>query len=370
MQKVDTEEHVVLSVLLLIITICCLGFSFWAMTKGYETLVGSMMWSAVLSFILVMMLFALNYRLRRGLMQGISGGQITLILAFYLLVVFASFSGLFNQFYSTFMRNELLGVELTQKTASLRKLEATATAVLTNSEAEKIRETVKALLRELKAQISSPSEPGWGTKAEAKMQEIEKILGREKNRFTRIPPKSKSSADLQKSAEDVVKLVEENMDASDSIAKIHAPEKRAFSGKVPELINPIIKELQARQSKLTASESSTEGNQAQARADAVESIQKAVTLYSQVAEKVASLHNGFEFEKDVKVENAQLGKISHTYYSAQRHLNHWAVWIAAFLALAIDLIVPCFVFALTPRGHVPAGFRGQSAGAKVLPKDF
>ena len=369
-QNVDREEDIVLSVLLLILTISCLGFSFWTMTKGYETLVGSMMWSAVLSFILVTTLFALNYRLRRGLMHGISGGQIILILVFYLLVVAFSFSGLFNQFYSTFMRNELLATELTQKIGYLRKLEATATVVLTNSEAEKIRETVKGFLRELKAQILSSGQPGWGTKAEAKMQEIEKALGREKNPFTRIPPKSNSTADLQKCAEDVIQLVEMNMDASENIAKIHAPEKRAYAGKVPELINAVIKELQARQSELAASGSSTDGIQAKARADADETIRQAVTLYHQVAEKVATLENGFEFNKDLKVENDQIGKISHTYHSALGRMNHWAVWIAGFLALAIDLVVPCFVFALTPRRDVLTGVNKKPGGATPLPKDF
>lgn len=86
------EQDAVLGIVLLLIALLCLGFSFVTMTVGYKDLVGSLWGSAVLSLILVLMLFALNYRLRRGLQSGMPITQMSGVLVLYLVVVFASFS--------------------------------------------------------------------------------------------------------------------------------------------------------------------------------------------------------------------------------------------------------------------------------------
>jgi hypothetical protein len=60
----------------------------------------------------------------------------------------------------------------------------------------------------------------------------------------------------------------------------------------------------------------------------------------------------FVYDENIRVENDELGKISHTYRSAGAHISHWSVWMSAFLALMIDLVVPLFVYFLTPRANV------------------
>lgn len=369
MKTEDKEEQVVLSITLLLITVSCLGFSFWSMTGGYESFVGSVYGSAALSFIIVLMLFSLNYRLRRGLMNGISGGAVLTILMLYLLVVLASFSGMFNKFYSTFMHTELIQEELTLKTEALRSLNERATTTLTNVEANKIRAQVIALVAELEAQIQNPSEPGLGPKAKAKLREIETLLRTSPITELKQPARldSKSLADYAKQYHDLI-LNEGTgkMNSSQTISELNAPDKRLYAEKeLPKAIKPVMDDLINKKEELSQADNPV------AWANAIGSIENAVNVYKEVAHKVASLvqENKFDYDQNMQVENANIGKISHTYYSASKHMDHMSVWIAAFLALAIDLVVPMFVFFLTPR-NAQASSRGSKGGAKPLSNDL
>jgi hypothetical protein len=157
------------------------------------------------------------------------------------------------------------------------------------------------------------------------------------------------------------------MDGSEEMAKLNAPEKREYSGQLLEKINPVLVELNKKQSALGVGSDST------SRENAIETIQTAVNIYSEVALRVTSLvaPKVFVYDKNMRVENADIGKISHTYRSAVMHKTNWGVWIAAFLALVIDLIVPCFVFFLTPRGQKQSmKFGNNKKGANVLAKEF
>ena len=97
-----------------------------------------------------------------------------------------------------------------------------------------------------------------------------------------------------------------------------------------------------------------------------------MNVYGEVALKVKSLikEKAFEYDGELKVNNEEVGKISHTYQSAIVHKFHWGVWVSAAVALAVDLVVPLFVFILTPRGQRAGARPKKSTGAKVLQSNF
>jgi hypothetical protein len=359
MNEIDNEEHIVLSVLLLIITIFCLGISWWSMMQGYESLAGSKLLSAAVATALVVMMFSLNYSLRRGLQNGIPGARVIVILMMYLVVVLASFSGMFNKFYSTFMHTELINEELTEKIKSLSSLQNSAQEVLTDQEAERIKGEVSRLVESLKLQIQNPAEPGLGPRAQATLRDIETLLG---VRLERLPPKNKSADELKRAAEAYGDyILNKVLQGSDAMLKLNSAERRNYAEQVPGIIGPPIKSLIKVQTELQSGATET------TQATAIATIGEAVRKYNEVALKVNSLQKekNFAYEKNFRVENDNIGKISHTYASAGKHLNHWGVWVAGGLAFGIDLIVPLFVFFLTPKGKRETYSRGTK-GAREL----
>lgn len=363
MKTVDKEEHVVLSFVLLVITLFCLGVSFWSMATGYESMAGNIYASSAIAFILVLMMFAINYRLRRGLMQGIKASTIILLMIAYLIVVSASFSGMFNKFYSTFMHSELIKEELEEKVTALDDLQSRAMATLTSTEEEVLRTKVQGLLDQFKAQVKSPAEPGLGPKAKKILKDIENLIGQS---ITEIPPRGMSIQELTKYGEDREKEIKAFMENSAKMAEINAPEKRNYAKTLPDIIKevkgPLMESIQA----ITNDFNPT------TRADALKAIQAAVTVYKQIGSKTQSLvkESHFDYNTKMIIENDQVGKISHSYTSARKHIDKPSVWLAAAIALGIDLIVPLFVFLLTPKGMNPGLRTPRSDGAKQLSKQF
>nr|CBA26533.1 hypothetical protein Csp_E36210 [Curvibacter putative symbiont of Hydra magnipapillata] len=278
-----------------------------------------------------------------------------------------SFSGLFNKFYSTFMHTELIVEELNSKTRALNELKEGATSSLSNEDAEVLRQKVTALVKQLKIQILSPAEPGLGPKANSILNEIEALI---KTKITRMPNKGTSESALVKLGNDYENLIlgeDGVLNNSEVLAKLNAPEKRSYLKEVSLKIDPELKNLAAKNSELGVQDNEV------TRANALEAIQRAVSVYNEVGQRTQSLVKEvpFSYDLNMRVENDAIGKISHTYRSAGAHLSHWGVWICVFLALAIDLIVPMFVFFLTPRGqNSGASFASKNKGAQVLKSEF
>jgi len=341
----DQQEDAVLSVVLLLIAVLCLGFSFYAMMVGYHDLVGSLLGSGVLALILVLMLFALNYKLRRDIMNNMGGGAIAVIMVLYLVVVLASFSGMFNKFYSTFMRDELIKEELQQKITAIQTLKERATAELTSEEAEKLRAQVESKIGQLAAQVQNPQEPGLGQKAQSILVDVEALLG---EKLTRLVGRDTTTVGLKKLSDNYGDMIRSALERNKKMVELNEPERRAYVG----LLSKDAKTINER---LTDSLRAVSTKTEVARSDALLVIQDAVNLYKGIGSKTRSLlkDKKFEYDENLRVENDDIGKISHTYRSALQHINHWAVWVAAFLALMIDLIVPLFVYFLTPRGRKP-----------------
>jgi hypothetical protein len=344
MSAVDNEEHAVLSVLLMIITIGCLGVSWWSMSEGYESLTGSSFFSSVLATILVVLMLALNYSLRRGLQNGIPRSRVVAIFLMYLIVVIFSFSGMFNKFYSSFMHTELIDEELTQKIKSLSDLKNSSIEALTDQKAEKIKKQVTGLVESLKLQIQNPADPGLGPRAEETLREIENLLD---VRLERLPPRNNSSDELKRASdayEDYI--LNKALQGSTAMLNLNSAERRLYAIELPKTIDPATTDLTKIQAELQS------GNNKITQATAISLIGEAVRKYNEVALKVRSLQKEKEFQYDnlFRSENQNIGKISHTYYSASKHMDHGGTWLAAGIAFGIDLIVPFFVLFLTPKG--------------------
>jgi hypothetical protein len=358
------EQDAVLGVALLLIAVLCLGFSFVTMMYGYKDLVGSLFGSAVLSLIMILMLFALNYRLRKGLQSGMHGGQIAGLLAIYILVVFASFSGLFNRFYSTFMQDELIKEELQQKITLVQDVRDRAKVELVNVDAERMRGRIEGKVTQLQQQIQNPGEPGLGPKALELLKEIETELN---NPVTLLKWNDNTPEGLKKLSNTYSTMIRDVMEKSEGMRKMNEPERRAYAVSMSVEATRIIEKLTANSK---AASSKTEAS----RTQALGVIQEAVNTYKAIGSKTRSLLKGsekdFVYDEDIRVENDELGKISHTYRSAGQHITHWSVWMAAFLALMIDLVVPLFVYFLTPRGQAKGRvFSNRNAGHGVLDWD-
>ena len=359
----DHHEDAVLGIVLLLIATLCLGFSFYAMMVGYRDLVGSTLGSAVLALILVLMLFALNYRLRRGLLSGISARDVIILMILYFVVVLASFSGMFNKFYSTFMHDELIKEELQQKITAVQSLKERAVAELTSEEAEKLRAQVESKISQLSAQIQNPQEPGLGQKAQAILADTEALLG---EKLTRLLGKDTTTVGLKKLADSYASMIRDAVERNKKMVELNEPERRAYVGILTKDAKTMIDRLGE---SLRAVSSKTEV----ARSDAIVALQDAVNLYKGIGSKTRSLikDKNFEYDEAIRLENDEVGKISHTYRSARAHIGHWAVWVSAFVALMIDLIVPLFVYFLTPRGRKTTGaLRSRNSGPSKLSRDF
>src|SRR5437016_1655113 len=94
-----------------IITVICLGISFFQVTIGYKDIAGSYILSGLFSLVVVLILFYLAFEIRE---QRRKGKSIAKYMLAYLFCVLFSFAGNFNAFYTQFMKGELLKRELVQ----------------------------------------------------------------------------------------------------------------------------------------------------------------------------------------------------------------------------------------------------------------
>lgn len=363
----NNDDYLVQTVFLLLITLICLGVSWWSMSEGYQSFFGSYGMAAAVATVFVLMLAALNYTLRRGLVKGIGAGKVVAILVIYLLVVMLSFSGMFNKFYSQFMENDLVREEIDQKIDLLNDLEKRGIAVLTSEQADAIRTKVKQLKEDFEREVRSQTEPGIGKKARSLLAEVQSLLGR-----TTPFPVPPTPTLAPKELEAVIKRLHEDIDSevkkSDTLRKLHSPEKFKLSQEFPKLMQKQVGLLTDARAQIGVKSGQS------ARAGGLEAIQSAVDTYKKQGAEIAAVvkeGEGFKYDKTVRVVNDRIGEIPHSYESAKQHLDRGVVWIAALIALGIDLIVPIFVFFLTPRSGVSGGGGiGRQSGASGLKTEY
>jgi len=344
----NREESIVNSVVLLLITLFCLGVSWYSMTKGYEQLAGGRPQSAAIATIFVLMLFACNYALRRGLISGITKTKVISILIVYALVVLLSFSGMFNTFYSEFMRNDLIRNELQEKAKSLDALKVAITGALTDVNSGKLKSDVEAKQTKLCDQIKNKAQPGMGREALAALAELEQALN---TKFDRNFWNGRTdTATLEALCETYKAQVQSRLENALNNISENAGEKRQFVGDATKKLGDQVRELNSQNARMSSLPTDND------RADALKLIQTAVDEYRVSLTKANQLSGTPEvFKKfeDLRVKNGRIGQIPHTYESASENRKEWVVWVAAFLAFGIDCIVPLFVWVLTPRNVNP-----------------
>lgn len=362
MNERNQEESVFQSIIILIVSITCLGVSWWSMATGYESFVNSFFMSAAIATVFVLILAGLNYSLRQGLKQGISGGRIATLLFVYLLVVALSFAGMFNKFYSEFMRKELFKEEITSKIENLRELESEANLLLISGEDNKTVKFVNRKLTELEQQITDSGNPGGGVRSRAIIKEIEVAL-RLNSPITPQTAKSNKTEDLKDLYKRYETLIKASLNDSEELDSMYA-EKNNLLATVSESVKAKVQKLNDVKSELSST-----SNQS-AEANAVSVLNESVDEYHKLAKQITILvppGKSFEYKKDLRFENDGVGRISHTFRSAIEHFPHWAVLVAAFLALGIDLIVPLFVSVMTTRGGNQSSSTGRLSNRNNRP---
>jgi hypothetical protein len=324
--------------IILIITFVCLGISFVQMARGYSEF-GGLVISAPLSFVVVLILFYLVFEIHKARKENQSVAK---FFAMYLFFVLLSFAGNFNAFYTFFMKDELLKTEVEEKMAAFYKLRAEAELALYESKG--VNKTVMDLMSQLRVQIESRNEPGCGPKCEILLKDIEKALGRRLTRIKETSSKRNMPEDSRKQSLD--KLVD------DYRRVIIGDEQTALLRSMDEDVITLQKDAE------TAVKSP--------ELYATETIGKIVNKYNTYAVNVTKLAGeNFKGVPSLGVDNAELGKISETFRSAQRHLNHWGTWFSGFAALMIDLFVPLFVLSVTKAGD-DKSFSFSRRGAERL----
>jgi hypothetical protein len=324
--------------IILIITFLCLGISFIQMSRGYSEL-GGLVVSVPLSFVVVLILFYLIYEIHKARKENQSVAK---FLGMYMFFVLLSFTGNFNAFYTFFMKNELLKTEVEEKMSALHKLRADTELALYENKG--IDKKVMDLMSQLKVQIESRNEPGCGPKCEVILKDIEAELGHKLTRIKETPSKKGLSEDARKGALD--KLV------ADYRRLIIGTEETALLNSIDDDITTLQKDadLAVKNPEISA----------------LETITKIVNRYNAHAINAMKLAgDNFKGQLALDVENKELGKISETFKSAYRHLDHWGTWFSGFSAIMIDLFVPLFVLSITKAGDKRAFSFGRRGAERL-----
>lgn len=362
MSQHNQEESIFQSIIILVVSIACLGVSWWSMATGYESFVNNFIVSAAIATIFILILAGLNYSLRQGLKQGISRGRIATLMMVYFLVVALSFAGMFNKFYSEFMRKELFKEEITSKISSLRELESEANALLISGDDNKTVKFVNRKLKELEQQITDSGNPGGGIRSKAIIKEIEVAL-KLNSPITPQTAKSNKTEDLKDLYTRYESLIKASLNDSGELDSKYAEKNNVLTTVAESVKNHVIK-LNSVRAELSAS------NNQSAEANTISALNEAVDEYHKLAKQIATLvppDKTFNYQNELRFENDGVGRISHTFKSAIEHFPHWAVLVAAFLALGIDLIVPLFVYVMTPRAKNNRSFSGQTSNRSNRP---
>lgn len=321
-----------------IITVICLGISFYQVTIGYKDLVGNYWLSGLISLVIVLILFYLAYEIREAARRKQSIAKF--LIAYFVFVLF-SFAGNFNAFYTQFMSGELLKAELTEKKDALSKLREDAKIALESS-TQDVSPQINQLVGQLESQIRNPSEPGCGRKCEEVLVTLEGLLNSKLTRLT--------SSDKNFLIQEYRKLVEEARKSKLEVAK---------SSDKNFLIEQIDNDILTLKPQIDAAMQDPANK-------ALGLISIIVDKYKDYGKKVKAFAGKlFNYDEQIKVNNAEIGRLNFTFNSAMENITNSGTWIAAFLSLFVDMFVPLFILLVT-RPTDQNVFSG--GGSKYRPK--
>lgn len=318
--------HTLENAVLVVLALICISISFVQTAVGYEELAGSL-FTWLFSLVICLFILLLNFRFREALRreEGVIG-----IVFFFLIVIAFSFAGNFNAFYSQFMKKELYEEELKEFDSKLAGIKQRAVTALNNShDAESMRANVNQARDKLVLQITDKGNPGIGERANTIIKELEGYLGQP---LTILQGDSyEEQARLM--AQQINRILEQegpkrSTRANELIADINELADTARKNIGYMLSNPYLLENYGK-----------------------ETLNEAASVHNTIGQRTQGLlgESAFTFE-EIQSRNAQVGKISATFQSATRGDNRQATFIAAIASLAVDLLVPFYIFFTVSRG--------------------
>lgn len=307
-------------ILLFILAGACLFISLVQTAIGFEFANPPFNW--ILSGVIIVLLMLLNIRFNDHLRRNM---PVWGILIMFVIVISGSFIGNFNAFYSRFMRTELYEVELREFRNELDGLKQRAiTELNASNDAEALRSRVEQLRDNLVVQITDPGNPGIGDRAKEIIQDINNELDIE---LTILEGNGDPNSQARAMSNQINNLIDKEA------------EKRAGDA------NELIKEVKMRADTVRPEIEYTLSTNERLEDLGKSTLDKVADAYNRIGEITKNFLGAdvFPFETK-KIRNDQVGKISETFESVQRRDNPQATWISAAASLAVDLLLPLYIF--------------------------
>ena len=229
------------------------------------------------------------------------------------------------------MKDELFEKELRVYETQIPALQQRATqAVRGTNDAKEVEMKVKQLKKSLESQILDPANAGFGERSQEMMQEIESILGTQLTRYDGDSKAIASKMNVQIEQVLNAKLAVLTKDSDALIKKINTKAEEVMP-KIREALLPANIALQGRSA-----------------------LDVADNAYNTIGEMTKGFESSFAFEQ-IKTEQLQVGKISHSFQSAFVKMeNPQATIIASLASLAVDFLVPIFLLLTVGRSTAQA----------------
>jgi hypothetical protein len=236
----------------------------------------------------------------------------------------------FNVIYPSTMGVFLMREELEQKRSATQGLRAEAVTSLSNMDVQKWTALIDGKIAQLKSQILSPDSLGMGARAEAILQEIEKILD------TPLTRHSASGRSLEQ-AERLAERYERDIIAARSAHRYIVENK----GRVADLV-AVQAMIDASMAELEKASQALAESKDQAIPFARDTLRHAVERYESIINRVRTYApTAYAASPALTLENGEMGKVSHTLESAASHWQRGGTWLALLLSLLIDLWAIC-----------------------------
>lgn len=317
-------------IFLLILALSCASISFWQTAEGYFLIAGKVIaWA--LSFIVTILMLFLNVQIRNSISEGRS---YMAILVVYCIPALFSFAGNFNAFYTRFMQEEWYKTELREKKELMDSVKITSIdAIKKNYQEDSILTYVDEQQISLREQILNTGDLGIGEKSIEIIGRIKKVLRTE---ITIVSGKPHDIEHQMQSQIDSLQAKALNK-ITRNVRMIEDTTK-----KVEFVIAEAFKDIKQK---------------------GYEGIILANGTTNYIGEHTKSLLNTgkvkYSYRKR-KVEQLEVGKISHSFSQALSGKNPIATLFALMLSILCDFLVPIIIVVVS-NSNGSKGILGYSA---------
>lgn len=313
-QNQNMQKRAFEVVIIFIVTSICLSISFYQTMIGYQDAFGGLVVSGLFAFVIVLLLFFINYKIRDN---RIKGKDTALMLVLYVVFTFVSFAGNFNAFFSQFMRAKLIDseFEIVQK----KLTDVYNTLGNTYPPLQKSKK-IDALKKQLKDQINDPKNYGVGNRAIELINELR--------------------------AEDVP-LTLLQCDHTEEDARRVA---NKYWESITEQQNNLVKgwaQIDTTYQRLTKTFQNLVGKKDDVQKQA--HINKALELYANLRGMYANATKDDKTFPAMDKNYDGIGRLDQSFRLGFGDYFYWAGLLAMVVSLFIDLFVPIIIMAVTER---------------------